>query len=735
MSKLINLFSNSDKLEGTKSYKTWHRLIESTLIYNELWQGICDGDVKPNKPTDAAALGKWEVKNAKALALIKSSVNDEMYVHIENATDAWSALKNFKDLFDTQPESKKVDLQLKLLQQKLTKGGDVLECISRLKNIRQEIINDGFPAINDSFMVTIVIAGLPSSYTHFLETLQLTGKLEKLKFDELCEMLTQHDKTFGNKTKVGEDVFLTEASTSKSSADSSRGRGKGNQNQATHNVQSRGQSQSRGNNFNRGNSSGRSNFQGRGNNQVRDNFQGQGNNNQGRGQSQHRIQSRGRGQSSGRGRDLSQIVCRRCNKVGHYAEDCQTSLNKIPKFQQHPAQFANDQDEDNSEYVFTSSPVSQLSSHLRSDYEDAWILDSGATQHMNCRHDFFWNFQDCQLNSIFLADDTKHTPYGKGAVKVFLRGNGEKKISNVCENGIRRQLTNVYTPQQNGVVERMNQTFLGMARSMLTFKRLSPTYWVEAIHTAVYLRNQSPTACLDRITPYEAWFGLKPRVKHLRVFGSVCYALVPKEKRTNLDSRSLKCTMIGYSDEKKGYRLLTNGKFIVSRDVIFYETESKSAKEIENLLHKLQTKRSKRNGKMQSQPTSPNWYELDFPSSEDESSSPSTSTTSFGSSSSSSASPSSSSSSDSDSRDSSAERRTSVYINPLYNDGDFTEAQTSEHHLPKWAVQLLKDVKPDEQNKTGTQRAHRSEGNFALIANDFTEPSTYKETVKHKEWQ
>ena len=115
MSKLINLFSDSNKLEGTKSYKTWHRLIERTLIYIELWQGICDGDVKQNKPIDAAPLAKWEIKNAKALALIKSSVNDEIYVHIENALDAWTSLKTFKDLFDTQHESKKVDLQLKLL--------------------------------------------------------------------------------------------------------------------------------------------------------------------------------------------------------------------------------------------------------------------------------------------------------------------------------------------------------------------------------------------------------------------------------------------------------------------------------------------------------------------------------------------------------------------------------------------------------------------------------------------
>ena len=137
------------------------------------------------------------------------------------------------------------------------------------------------------------------------------------------------------------------------------------------------------------------------------------------------------------------------------------------------------------------------------------------------------------------------------------------------DNGIKRHLTNVYIPQQNGVIERMNCTLLGMDRSMLTFKTLSPIYWVEEINVIVYLRNRSPTTSLNRITPYEAWFGFKPQVEHLRVFGSVCYALVPKEKQNKLDSQSLKCTMIRYSDKKKGYRILLNGKFIVSRDAIF----------------------------------------------------------------------------------------------------------------------------------------------------------------------
>jgi transposase InsO family protein len=44
------------------------------------------------------------------------------------------------------------------------------------------------------------------------------------------------------------------------------------------------------------------------------------------------------------------------------------------------------------------------------------------------------------------------------------------------EKGIRKKFTNAYTPQNNGVTERMNFTLLGMTRSMLTLKNLSPSY-------------------------------------------------------------------------------------------------------------------------------------------------------------------------------------------------------------------------------------------------------------------
>ena len=55
------------------------------------------------------------------------------------------------------------------------------------------------------------------------------------------------------------------------------------------------------------------------------------------------------------------------------------------------------------------------------------------------------------------------------------------------------------------------------ARSILKGKHISNGFWVEAINTAVYLKNRSPTRSLDFKTPFEALFGYKHAVKHLRV--------------------------------------------------------------------------------------------------------------------------------------------------------------------------------------------------------------------------
>jgi len=121
--------------------------MQNTLIYNELWRDICDGDTAPTKPTNATSLAKWNLKDEKALALLRSSVTEHMFVHIENSKDAWSTWNLLWKLYDTPFASHRVNLQMKFLKQILAYKGDVLEYISRTKKIHQEIIKRGFPKL------------------------------------------------------------------------------------------------------------------------------------------------------------------------------------------------------------------------------------------------------------------------------------------------------------------------------------------------------------------------------------------------------------------------------------------------------------------------------------------------------------------------------------------------------------------------------------------------------------
>eukprot|EP00253_Pinus_taeda_P005716 PITA_05716 len=84
------------------------------------------------------------------------------------------------------------------------------------------------------------------------------------------------------------------------------------------------------------------------------------------------------------------------------------------------------------------------------------------------------------------------------------------------------------------------------------------------------------------------WYEHIPLVKHLKVFGSTCYALIPKVHRSKLGARSRKCIFLGYSNTSKAYRLYdeVNKKFVVSRDVIFLES-SKSENVVEQQLDRL----------------------------------------------------------------------------------------------------------------------------------------------------
>ncbi|RXN30143.1 Retrovirus-related Pol poly from transposon TNT 1-94 [Labeo rohita] len=171
-------------------------------------------------------------------------------------------------------------------------------------------------------------------------------------------------------------------------------------------------------------------------------------------------------------------------------------------------------------------------------------------------------------------------------LKVLRTDNGGEYTSSEFQDflkkeGIRHELTVPKTPEQNGVAERMNKTLMETVRSMLADAKLPQKFWAEALSTAVYLRNRSPTKSVKGMTPFEAWTGEKPTVDHLRIFGCTVYAHVPKDERKKLDPKAKKCILLGYGTETKGYRLYDSklAKVFFSRDVIFNESDHAFKKE------------------------------------------------------------------------------------------------------------------------------------------------------------
>jgi hypothetical protein len=145
-------------------------------------------------------------------------------------------------------------------------------------------------------------------------------------------------------------------------------------------------------------------------------------------------------------------------------------------------------------------------------------------------------------------------------IKVLRIDNGGEFCGNEFEEfckkcGIARQKNTPDTPQQNGVTERMNMTLMEKARCMLNGVELGQEFWAEAVGTACYLVNRSPSSTLDDKTPQEVWTSKEPSLTHLKVFGCDAYVHVPKENKSKLDKKVEKCIFIGYKDGLKGYKL------------------------------------------------------------------------------------------------------------------------------------------------------------------------------------
>lgn len=182
------------------------------------------------------------------------------------------------------------------------------------------------------------------------------------------------------------------------------------------------------------------------------------------------------------------------------------------------------------------------------------------------------------IKSVFIKFKEEVENELEKKIKILRSDNGKEYCNRefsdfLAASGIKHQTSTPYTPEQNGLAERMNRTLVERAKCMLFEADLKKTYWAEAVATAAYIINRSPSRVLNEVTPYEKWTGKKPNLSHLKIFGSKAMVHVPKHNRSKWDRKSRELIFLGYCENTKGYRLFdpVSKKIVISRDVIFIE--------------------------------------------------------------------------------------------------------------------------------------------------------------------
>ncbi|KAL0383833.1 UNVERIFIED_CONTAM: Retrovirus-related Pol polyprotein from transposon TNT 1-94, partial [Sesamum latifolium] len=201
-----------------------------------------------------------------------------------------------------------------------------------------------------------------------------------------------------------------------------------------------------------------------------------------------------------------------------------------------------------------------VSNHIRIDLEDCYFVPNVCGPLSIPARGGFSYF-------ITFTDDHSRLQSDRGGE--YLSG---EFIDYLKENGILSQWTPPGTPQLNGVAERRNRTLLDIVRSMISFTKLTPSFWGYALETAAKLLNIAPSKSVPQ-TPYEIWHGKPASYKYLGVWGSPAYVKRPVGDK--LDSRSSLCWFIGYLKETAGYYFYDSAeqKIFVSKNTVFLKKD------------------------------------------------------------------------------------------------------------------------------------------------------------------
>lgn len=126
-------------------------------------------------------------------------------------------------------------------------------------------------------------------------------------------------------------------------------------------------------------------------------------------------------------------------------------------------------------------------------------------------------------------------------------------------------MSHVACSPQNGRAERNNQTITKLARTLLLDSKQPRYLWPQACACAVYVLNIVNVCPQTNKSAYEMIYKVKPKISHLRPFGSPCFVYNEGETDKFL-RRGIPAILVGFTDRVDGFSVLIPGSPPVIRE-------------------------------------------------------------------------------------------------------------------------------------------------------------------------
>nr|GEY39227.1 putative ribonuclease H-like domain-containing protein [Tanacetum cinerariifolium] len=131
-----------------------------------------------------------------------------------------------------------------------------------------------------------------------------------------------------------------------------------------------------------------------------------------------------------------------------------------------------------------------------------------------------------------------------------------KDLDEFCRmKGIKREYSNVRTPQQNRFAETKNMTLIEATRTMLADSLLPITFWSEAVNNACYVLNRALVTKSQNKTSYELLSGRTTRLDFMKPFGCPVTILNTLDPLGKFDGKAVEGFLVGYSVTSKAFRV------------------------------------------------------------------------------------------------------------------------------------------------------------------------------------